>query len=122
MTTERAVRILFQHHFDIFIVRSLTRDQRYDVEREQALKLIRSLVDIPGTVDLIPQSVIRIVIAIAEQSEEKFRNICIETICELGNPYIYIYIIIIFFCLLSSFFFLNLILMCIQNKSLFFLF
>ncbi|KAJ3298719.1 hypothetical protein HK104_010434, partial [Borealophlyctis nickersoniae] len=75
---------MFDAHIDIFIVRALTRDQRFDVEREQALKLVRGLIDIRGGVELLPQSVIRTIVAITEQPDDKFRGVCVETICEYG--------------------------------------
>ena len=68
--------------------RALTRDQRYDVEREQALKLVRSIIDMPGGVDLIPQSLVRTIIAIAEQSDDKLRNVSLETLCEIGKAFL----------------------------------
>ncbi|KAJ3087070.1 hypothetical protein HK102_011873 [Quaeritorhiza haematococci] len=71
-------------HVDVFIIRALNRDSRYDVEREQALKLVRAFLDVQDGWTLIPQSVVRTVVAIAEQNDDKFRNICIETLCELA--------------------------------------
>ncbi|KAJ3033210.1 hypothetical protein HDV00_006653 [Rhizophlyctis rosea] len=75
---------MFDVHTDVFIIRALTRDQRYDVEREQALKLVRTLLDIPGGVELLPQSIVRTIIAVAEQSDDKMRNVSLETLCEFG--------------------------------------
>ncbi|KND04740.1 uncharacterized protein SPPG_00443, partial [Spizellomyces punctatus DAOM BR117] len=71
-------------HIDVFVMRALTRDQRYDVEREQSLKLIRAFLDVPGGSELIPQSLIRMLVAVSEQPDDKFRTICVETLCELA--------------------------------------
>ncbi|TPX62078.1 hypothetical protein PhCBS80983_g00632 [Powellomyces hirtus] len=71
-------------HIDIFVMRALTRDQRYEVEREQALKLIRTFLDIPGGAHLLPQNLARILVAVAEQPDDRYRNVCLETLCELA--------------------------------------
>ena len=85
-TTERIVNIMFKDgNVEIFLVRTLTRDHRYDVEREQAIRLIRGCIDIPGASDHIPQSVVRILVSLSEQPDEKLKVVCIETLCELGT-------------------------------------
>ncbi|KAL5037102.1 hypothetical protein BDV3_006204 [Batrachochytrium dendrobatidis] len=76
------------HHIDIFIIRTLIRDTRYDSEREQAIRFIRAYLDEPEGANIIPMSIIRAIVAIAEQIDDKFRSVCLETICELAicNP------------------------------------
>ncbi|KAI8586531.1 Rapamycin-insensitive companion of mTOR, N-term-domain-containing protein [Geranomyces variabilis] len=76
-------------HIDIFVMRqglaiALTRDQRYEAEREQALKLIRQFIDIPGGAEVLPQNLARITVAVAEQVDDRLRSICLETLCELA--------------------------------------
>ncbi|KAJ3178983.1 hypothetical protein HDU87_003252 [Geranomyces variabilis] len=71
-------------HIDIFVMRALTRDQRYEAEREQALKLIRQFLDIPGGAEVLPQNLARITVAVAEQVDDRLRNLCLETLCELA--------------------------------------
>ncbi|TPX33890.1 hypothetical protein SmJEL517_g03313 [Synchytrium microbalum] len=82
------VQSMLDIHLDLFIVRTLTRDQRYDAEREQALKLIRGWIDAPGGAAILPQSLVRMMVALAEQTDEKFRTVCAETLSELAirNP------------------------------------
>ncbi|TPX50488.1 hypothetical protein SeLEV6574_g00869 [Synchytrium endobioticum] len=82
------VQAMVDLHMDVLILRTLTRDQRYDAEREQALKLIRTWIDVPAGAAIIPQSLVRMLVALAEQSDEKFRGISAETLCELAvrNP------------------------------------
>lgn len=82
-TNAERIKMVFDSRIDMFMVTSLTRDGRYDIEKEQAFKLIRSIIDVRGGCDLIPQSIIRILVALAEQIDEKYRNISIETLCEL---------------------------------------
>lgn len=77
--------------------RSLLRDNKHAVEKEQVIKLIRTTVEI-GTVrsdleakngvGLVPvsETVIRAVIAVAEHAEDPFRLICIQTLAEICTP------------------------------------
>lgn len=68
---------------------SLSRDHRSALEKEQALRLTRLLLSLPGSgVEgdehrAIPCSVIRAVVAIAESVDEKMRIMCLETLGEL---------------------------------------
>lgn len=62
---------------------SLCRDHRFEVEKEQALRLIRALLSLPDTDRPVPASVIRAIVAIAENLEEKLRIACLETLGEL---------------------------------------
>jgi hypothetical protein len=48
------------------------------------VKLVRSFIDSPKAVATIPESVVYTLIAVAENVEDKLRNICLETLCELG--------------------------------------
>ncbi|KAI9096093.1 Rapamycin-insensitive companion of mTOR, N-term-domain-containing protein [Phlyctochytrium arcticum] len=80
----KMLQAIVDAHLDVFVMRSLTRDQRYDVEREQSLKLIRAFVDVSGGAKLLPQSLVRMLVALSEQVDDKFRAICVETLCELA--------------------------------------
>ncbi len=75
--------------------RSLTRDSKYTGEKEQVIKLIRTIVDV-GTIrndalpggcssGLVPLSepVMRAFVAVAEQADSPFRPICILTLTEI---------------------------------------
>lgn len=72
------------------MTRSLHRDVKHAVEKEQAIKLIRAIVEIgserrnsrSGTVRL-SDPVMRAFIAVAEHTEDPFRPICIETLAEI---------------------------------------
>jgi hypothetical protein len=76
------------------VCRSLARDNKHAIEKEQALKLIRSFVEIgsdaavpsrtagSGTIP-VSEAVMRAVIAIAEHPEDPFKNICIQTLIEI---------------------------------------
>ncbi|KAG6820706.1 hypothetical protein H0H93_012759 [Arthromyces matolae] len=78
---------------DWYIIKSLNRDNKHSVEKEQVIKLIRAMVEI-GTVKpeniaggsgVVPISepIMRAIIAVAEHPEDPFRPICIETLVEI---------------------------------------
>ncbi|KAF9928127.1 hypothetical protein FBU30_002629 [Linnemannia zychae] len=75
--------IMTAHKLDIFIVRSLMADHRLESERIEALKLVRCFVTTKEGMQHISDSVLRAVIAIAEQTDEKLRNACLETLGEM---------------------------------------
>ena len=71
--------------------RSLARDNKHAVEREQAIKLIRAIVEIgsqrtagfgTGKVPLT-EAIMRALIAVAEHPEDPFKPICLQTITEI---------------------------------------
>lgn len=79
-------------------LRTLLRDNKHAVEKEQALKLIRTIVEVgttrrdsetksgPGIVPL-SEAVMRSVVAVAEHPEDPFRLICIQTLAEICMLY-----------------------------------
>ncbi|RDB17886.1 Target of rapamycin complex 2 subunit ste20 [Hypsizygus marmoreus] len=79
---------------DWYIVKTLNRDNKHSAEKEQAVKLIRAMVEIgtvrddspaAGGTGVVPLSepIMRALIAIAEQPEDPFRLICIQTLAEI---------------------------------------
>ena len=89
-----SVERLLEHSLDWYLVKSLSRDNKYAAEREQALKFIRAIIDVGsersaphmfaglGRVPL-SEPVMRALIAIAEHPEDPFRQICLETLAEI---------------------------------------
>ncbi|KAG0286513.1 hypothetical protein BGZ96_009391 [Linnemannia gamsii] len=75
--------ILTAHKVDIFIVRSLMADHGLEPERIEALKLVRCFVTTKDRMQHVSDSVLRAVIAVAEQTDEKLRNACLETLGEM---------------------------------------
>ncbi|TFK40828.1 Rapamycin-insensitive companion of mTOR, N-term-domain-containing protein [Crucibulum laeve] len=80
------------HAVDWYIIRSLHRDTKHAVEKEQVIKLIRTIVEVgtvrsdsPNTGGVVPLSeiVMRAVIAVAEHAEDPFRLICVQTLTEI---------------------------------------
>ncbi|KXS22111.1 ARM repeat-containing protein [Gonapodya prolifera JEL478] len=84
LVSPQILRIILDLHIDLLILRAVTRDTRNDVEREQALKLIRTMVDRTREWRSFPRSFIRLLVSAAEQPDEKLRDICVETLCELA--------------------------------------
>ncbi|KAL6304381.1 Rapamycin-insensitive companion of mTOR, N-term-domain-containing protein [Sparassis latifolia] len=89
-----SVKRLQEQKLDWYIIKSLTRDNKYAVEKEQVIKLIRSVVEIgserrtprssmsSGTVPL-SEAVMRAFISIAEYPEDPFKFICLQTLTEI---------------------------------------
>ncbi|KAF9171355.1 hypothetical protein BGX20_007728 [Mortierella sp. AD010] len=69
---------LFVHHD-----RSLMSDQNIESERIEALKLVRCFVTTKEGMQYVSDGVIRAIIAVAEQNDEKLRNACLETLGEM---------------------------------------
>lgn len=64
--------------------RALSRDPKNsEPEREQSLKLVRAFIEYDG-LRFLKQDIVRAVVAIAEQTECRLRNISLETLAELG--------------------------------------
>ncbi|ATY59381.1 HR1 rho-binding [Cordyceps militaris] len=81
---------------DFLVVRSLNNYRKADVEREQALKFVRAFLDVKDGVKEISRAVVRTIVAVAEQGEDRratvpahdqnidrLRPICIETLAEI---------------------------------------
>ncbi|KAJ7069741.1 Rapamycin-insensitive companion of mTOR, N-term-domain-containing protein [Mycena amicta] len=87
------VKRIGEQTFDWYIIKSLTRDSKHALEKEQAIKLIRTIVEVgtvrddsqsagPGIVPL-SAAVMRALVAVAEHAEDPFRLICIQTLAEI---------------------------------------
>ncbi|GAA5935683.1 hypothetical protein JCM3775_003381 [Rhodotorula graminis] len=79
---------LNEHHLPLFLVRSLSRDAKHDHEKTQALRLVRALIVLAGPSlghgrAVVPVSVLRGVVALAETPEERLRVAALETLGEL---------------------------------------
>ena len=63
--------------------RSLERDKHSEAERIQALKLVRAIME--ADCSLMPPPIIQALIACAENQEDSFCRVCLETLCEIGK-------------------------------------
>ncbi|KAF5369485.1 hypothetical protein D9758_002757 [Tetrapyrgos nigripes] len=85
-----SVKVMLEQQIDWYIVRSLHRDNKFAVEKEQVIKLIRAIIEV-GVVfhdkgsKKVPLSepIMRAFIAVAEQADDPFRLICIQTLAEI---------------------------------------
>lgn len=81
---------------DFLVIRSLNNYRKADVEREQALKFVRSFLDVKDGIKEISRAIVRTIVAVAEQGEDRrpgmpvadqsidrLRPICIETLAEI---------------------------------------
>ena len=53
------------------------------------MKLLRTFLDVPDGTKFISLGVMRAIVSIAEQSDDKLRNICLETLAEISMNKIY---------------------------------
>ncbi|KAG1822809.1 Rapamycin-insensitive companion of mTOR, N-term-domain-containing protein [Suillus subaureus] len=85
---------LHKQPLEWFIVKSLARDNKHAIEREQVIKLIRTIVDIvseprdrrgiTGTKTIpLSEPIMRAFVAVAEHAEDLFRPICVQTLAEM---------------------------------------
>ncbi|KAI0036452.1 Rapamycin-insensitive companion of mTOR, N-term-domain-containing protein [Vararia minispora EC-137] len=89
-----SVKRLREQPIDWYIVKSLTQDKQHTVEKEQAIKLIRAIIEIgaqrhdteivQGAAKVpLSEAVMRAFVAVAEQADDPFKNICVETLAEI---------------------------------------
>ena len=76
---------------------TLLRDNRFEAEREQALKLIRAIMaagaepsangsgSAPTHPDLISPGTVRALVSCAEHTNDKLRHLALQTLTELGE-------------------------------------
>lgn len=60
-------------------------DHRLESERIEALKLVRCFITTKEGMQHVSDGVLRAVIAIAEQADERLRNACLETLGEMST-------------------------------------
>jgi rapamycin-insensitive companion of mTOR len=82
-TDRKSLRIIRALHTDYLVILSLVKEGKASVEREQAMKFVRAFLDVKGGVDEIARSVVRIVVAVAEHTDDRLKNIAILTLAEI---------------------------------------
>lgn len=70
-------------HTDEIVILSLVKESKATIEREQALKFVRSFLDVKDGVRELSNAVVRTVVSVAEHSEDRLRNIAILTLTEI---------------------------------------
>lgn len=85
---------LHEFGLDYYLVRSLARDSKHSVEKEHAIRLIRTIVEFgcrSRKLALLASSVLpsdavtRALVSIAEHAEDAFRLASIETLAEISE-------------------------------------
>lgn len=71
---------LIKLRLDAFVVISLAKDSVYQVEREQALRLVRAFSDFHAN---IPRGIVQAIISCVEKQDDPLRNMALETLLEL---------------------------------------
>ncbi|KAJ1955665.1 hypothetical protein EC988_001759, partial [Linderina pennispora] len=69
--------------FELCLMRSLTLDDACHEEREQAIKFARWTMRSGEELWLVTPAVTKTILAIAEQADDKMRNACLQTLCEM---------------------------------------
>lgn len=83
ITDQRSLSIMRSFHTDYFVLLALVKEGKANVEREQALKFVRAFLDVKGGVEELPRQIVRVIVAVAEQADDRLRNICILTLSEM---------------------------------------
>ncbi|GMF41116.1 unnamed protein product [[Candida] boidinii] len=78
-----SLKYLKSMDFDILLTISLTKDPKYSCEREQALKLLRLFIDLPGGLDELSVGSVIALVQIAENPDDPLKFIAVETILEI---------------------------------------
>lgn len=78
-----SIQIIRGLHIDDLVILSLVKESKASIEREQALKFIRTFLDVKDGVHEIPRSVVRAIVSVAEHPEDRLKNISIMTLAEI---------------------------------------
>jgi rapamycin-insensitive companion of mTOR len=70
-------------HTDSMVILSLVKESKATIEREQALKFVRSFLDVKDGVQELSSAVLRTVVSVAEHHEDRLRNMAILTLAEI---------------------------------------
>lgn len=83
ITDRKSLQIIRSLQTDYLVILSLVKESKARVEREQALKFIRAFLDVKGGSKEIHPAVARIVVAVADHTDDQLRSIAILTLAEL---------------------------------------
>ncbi|KAK6442810.1 hypothetical protein LTR95_000916, partial [Oleoguttula sp. CCFEE 5521] len=83
ITDRKSLQTIRALQTDYLVVLSLVKESKARVEREQALKFVRAFLDVKDGTREIHPAVARILVAVAEHSDDQLRGIAILTLGEL---------------------------------------
>jgi rapamycin-insensitive companion of mTOR len=78
-----SIRKIRELHTDELVILSLVKESKASIEREQALKFIRAFLDVKDGVREISRAVVRVIVSVADQHEDRLRNISVMTLAEI---------------------------------------
>ncbi|KXS94703.1 hypothetical protein AC578_10370 [Pseudocercospora eumusae] len=83
ITDRKSLQTIRALHTDYLVILSLIKESKARVEREQALKFIRAFLDVKDGVQEIHPAVARVVVSVADHSDDQLRSIAILTLAEI---------------------------------------
>ncbi|KAI9820272.1 MAG: hypothetical protein M1827_005894 [Pycnora praestabilis] len=83
ITDRKSLNIMRGLHTDYLVVLSLVKEGKASVEREQALKFVRAFIDVKEGVKEISRAVVRTIVSVAENNEDRLKSMCILTLAEI---------------------------------------
>ena len=83
ITDRKSLQTVRALHTDFLVILSLVKESKARVEREQALKFVRAFLDVKDGTHEIHPAVARMVVAVAEHSDDQLRSIAILTLAEM---------------------------------------
>lgn len=83
MADRKSLQIIRELHTDDLVILSLVKESKASIEREQALKFVRAFLDVKDGVRELSRAVVRTIVSVAEQYEDRLRNICNLTLAEI---------------------------------------
>lgn len=83
ITNRKSLQTIRALQTDYLVILSLIKESKARVEREQALKFVRAFLDVKDGTREIHPAVARIIVAVADHSDDQLRNIAILTLAEM---------------------------------------
>lgn len=83
ITNIESFQSLRRANVSFFIIKSLAQDSKHQIERVLALRLIRTVLDLPLGVKEISPGIVSALVAVADQSEDQLQNMALETLTEI---------------------------------------
>ena len=83
ITDRKSLQTIRALQTDYLVILSLVKESKARVEREQALKFIRAFLDVKDGCSEIHPAVARLVVAVADHSDDQLRSIAILTLAEM---------------------------------------
>ncbi|PNS13764.1 hypothetical protein CAC42_3257 [Sphaceloma murrayae] len=83
ITDRKSLQTIRELNTDYLVIVSLVKDAKASVEREQALKFVRAFLDVKDGVHEIAIGIVRIMVAIADQHDDRLKAMCVMTLAEI---------------------------------------